>query len=359
MLINFAVVLIFSVTDGITIHSAFNLKFGFTLEPLSDKKLAEFRESFSELTLLIIDEMSLLNADQLYMIHQRLCQIKQSQELFGGIDVILVGDLMQLPPVQGKYVFQPPVHKQYRAFHDCLPLWNQFDPFLLQHNHRQGESKSWSETLNRIREGSPSEQDIALLKDRITNDPFLNEDAMHVFYTNKEVNDHNDTMLQKLESPEQTFTAIHRVPKGYYPNTTPHGTVGSTQFHQDLKLKKGARCMLIFNVNTIDELVNGASGTVVGFERGKKFVKNAFDCIIVKFDSDSCGDEQRRKYPALSEKYKEWNGTPIFRQELEYFINSQRGKSHSAKAAVIQFPLRVCYASTAHKMQVILKVITA
>ncbi len=324
------------------------------MDPLSDKKLAEFREHFSDVKLLIIDEMSLLNADQLYMIHLRLTQITQSKEVFGGIGVVLVGDLLQLPPVQGRYVFQSPINKQFRAFHDCVGLWNQFEPFILQHNHRQGESKSWAETLNRIREGTLSEKDEEILKSRITEDPFLNVDSMHVFYTNKEVHDHNTLMLQKLESPEQTFGAIHRVPKGYSPNITPHGTVGSTQFSQDLKLKKGARCMLIFNVNTIDELVNGATGTVVGFERGKKFVKNAYDCIIVRFDSDTCGEEQRRKFPGLSDKYKDCNGTPIFRHELEYFIHSQRGKSHSARATVIQFPLRVCYASTAHKMQVIL-----
>ncbi len=342
-----------SFSDGTTIHSAFSLKFGNSADSLSDKKLAEFREYLSELKLLIIDEMSLLNADQLYMIHLRLTQIKQSKELFGGIGVILVGDLMQLPPVQGRYVFQAPKNPQFLAFHSVTPIWKQFTPFVLQHNHRQGESKTWSETLNRIREGNLTEEDEKILKDRTTNEPFLDENAMHVFYTNKEVHEHNTKMLDGLPSLEMSFNAINVVPKGYSPFTTLHGTVGSTQFHQDLKLKVGARCMLIFNVNTVDELVNGATGSVVAFERGKKMCRNSYDCIIVKFDDESCGEQQRLKYPGLAQKYKDSNGTPIFRQELEYFIQSQRGKSHSAKAKVIQFPLRVSYASTAHKMQVI------
>ncbi len=298
--------------------------------------------------------MSLLDADMLYKIHLRLSEILQkskSKEQFGGIGVILVGDLLQLPPVKGRYIFQSPMNDQFRAAHDVNPLWEKFEPYLLQHNHRQGESKDWANSLNRIREGILTDNDELVLRSRITEEPFLIEDAMHVFYTNKEVHDHNTKMLEQLTTKAKDFNAIHILPKGFSTRTTKHGTVASTQFQEVLRLRIGARCMLIFNVNTIDELVNGATGTVLGFEKGKRFVKNIFDCIVVKFDDDSCGQAQRKKYPLLSEKYKEENGTPIFRHELEYFIQSGR-KTHAAQAKVIQFPLRVCYASTAHKMQV-------
>ena len=325
---------------------------------MSDQKLAQFRENLSELKLIIIDEMSLLNADMLYKIHLRLTEIfiDKRKELFGGIGLVLVGDLLQLPPVKGKYIFERPMNEHFSAYYDANPLWTSFEPFLLKHNHRQGALKDWADSLNRIREGAHTEEDEMVLQKRLTQEPFLNENAMHVFYTNKEVHDHNIAMLNKITSAQITFDAIHVTPKGYSPKVTSHGTVQSTQFQDKLQIKIGARCMLIFNINTIDELVNGATGRVVGFERGKKMVKNPFDCIIVSFDDETCGQEQRKKYPAISEKYKGSNGTPIFRYELEYQL-AGRAKHHSAKAKVIQFPLRVCYASTAHKMQVIIDIV--
>ncbi len=321
---------------------------------MSDQKLAEFRKNFSELRLLIIDEMSLLGADMLYNIHVRLCEIKQTKKTvpFGGIGVILVGDLMQLPPVNERYIFKIPRNPHLAAFSDVVNLWKQFEPYVLQHNHRQGESRDWAATLNRIRDGTFTNDDELVLKSRVSEEPFLNEDAMHVFYMNKDVHEHNAKMLRKLETVEQIFPAVHVLPKGCSPFVNKHGIVGSTQFQQDLRLKTGARCMLVFNVNTIDELVNGATGTVIAFERAKRFVKSEQDCIIVKFDSDKCGEMQRKRYPVQSQKHQHQNGTPIFRTELEYFMTSRRGKSHSARAKVVQFPLRLSYASTSHKMQV-------
>ena len=322
---------------------------------MSDQKLAEFRQSLSQLRLIIIDEMSLLGADMLYNIHVRLTEIKQTKNTvpFGGVGVILVGDLMQLPPVNERYIFKTPRNPHLAAFSDVVNLWREFDPYILQHNHRQGESKDWAATLNRIRDGTFTEADELILKSRMTKEPFMKEDAMHVFYMNKDVHEHNSQMLKQLESAEQTFPAVHIMPKGCSPFINKHGIVGSTQFLQELKLKIGARCMLVFNINTIDELVNGATGTVLGFERAKRFVKSEQDCIIVKFDSDKCGELQRKKYPAQSHKYSESNGTPIFRTELEYLMTTRRGKSHASRAKVVQFPLRLSYGSTSHKMQVI------
>ena len=60
---------------GITLNSAFDLKFGNKHLPLSDKKLAEFRNALADLKLIIIDEISLVKSDMLYQIHRRLCEI--------------------------------------------------------------------------------------------------------------------------------------------------------------------------------------------------------------------------------------------------------------------------------------------
>ena len=75
---------------------------------------------------------------------------------------------------------------------------------------------------------------------------------------------------------------------------------------------------------------------------------------FVQFDDPNVGSNQRRKYSRISKNYQEVNGTPIFKEPLEYQLGSRNGFSHTAKAKLRQFPLRLAYAMTAHKMQVCL-----
>ena len=108
--------------------------------------------------------------------------------------------------------------------------------------------------------------------------------------------------------------------------------------------------MIVKNIDLMDDLYNGAGGTVVAVEyTGSKEVH----CIIVKFDNESVGQQKRAKYADLAKKYKESNGTPIFREDHEYQFASKNGKwNQTATGKLSQFPLRLFYASTAHKVQV-------
>ena len=72
---------------------------------------------------------------------------------------------------------------------------------------------------------------------------------------------------------------------------------------------------------------------------------NAQPVIYVKFDDERTGQEQRQRNPIYSD------GTPIFPLEFEYNLVSRRGYGQAAKAKLIQFPLNLCYAQTAHRMQ--------
>ena len=134
----------FLLLDGITLHSAFNFKFGNEHQGLGNKSLAKFRDLLKDLKILIIDEVSLLGADMLYKIHLRLNEILQmdSPDGFGGVSIILVGDLLQLAPVKAKYIFEIPRNPHFRAFHEVSSLWSTFEPMILQENHRQGMKKS-------------------------------------------------------------------------------------------------------------------------------------------------------------------------------------------------------------------------
>ena len=118
---------------------------------------------------------------------------------------------------------------------------------------------------------------------------------------------------------------------------------------ETFEFKIGARVTMIKNIDLVDDLFNGAGGTIVGVE----YNKNGINCIIVQFDLESCGQTQRAKYPGLAKKYAHCNGTPIFKHEHEFHLKTRKGGFVTgAKAKLQQFPLRLYYASTAHKIQV-------
>ena len=89
----------------------------------------------------------------------RLCTILEMNENtdpFANINVMLVGDLLQIPPPMGHQVYAKPIEKEMLSFYDGLGdevLWSKFQPMILKHNHRQGESKVWADALNEIRVG--------------------------------------------------------------------------------------------------------------------------------------------------------------------------------------------------------------
>ena len=293
--------------------------------------------------------MSMVGADMLYKIHLRLSEIFQTQyqpeKLFGGITVILVGDLLQLPPVKENYIFQCPKNKHFEAYFNVNSIWHTFEPIILRHNHRQGEGKAWAQSLNNFRVGIVTAEDEACLRKRQVKDKLLDQNAIHVSFTNTEVDDHNTLMLDTLDSPPISFKAEKRFPKGFNSVITKYGTIDNTGFMDNLVVKINARAVMVKNVNTADGLVNGAAGTILAIETNKV---SQHEAIIVKFDNETWGQEQRTRH-SISEKYKKNLGTPIFRHDLEY-DKFKGGKV--VKPRIYQFPLRLNYASTVHRMQV-------
>ena len=344
---------------GVTYHSAFSLKLGNSQCIMSDKTKAELRHTLAGLKLLVIDEISLVGAGMLYRIHHRLCDILQVQSddktlnPFANINVLFVGDLMQLPPVMANEVFREPRDFKLRQFHESLgdkPLWKQFQPMILKENHRQGKSKEWADTLNRIRVGNVTPTDEALLRTRLTDEPFLDDNALHLFRFNKDVTEHNEKMLKKLLTDLISVKASISLPKGRKIKIDKgKKTIEKSEFMETFEFKIGARVTMIKNIDLMDDLYNGAGGTVVGVE----YKNNQVHCIIVQFDIETCGKNQRAKYPGYAEKWKKYNGTPIFRDDHEFKLKTYRGGfSTSTKGKLSQFPLRLYYASTAHKIQV-------
>ena len=104
-----------------------------------------------------------------------------------------------------------------------------------------------------------------------------------------------------------------------------------------LNLKKGAEVIVIHNINTVDSLTNGSRGVLLDVEKKGNTVKR----LIIKFHNPDHGKEQRENMPC--HKYKD--GTYIKPVLWQYYIGG-------STATVYQFPVKMAFAITAHKIQV-------
>ena len=127
--------------NGMTLHSAFLLgrgKYG-GFQPLGHDKVNTLRSKLSKLVLLIIDEVSMVSANMLLEIHKRLQQIKSvlPDVMFGGVSVLAVGDLYQLPPVAQPLLFST-VGDSYAQLYKSGSLWqDEFEMLELDEIMRQ------------------------------------------------------------------------------------------------------------------------------------------------------------------------------------------------------------------------------
>lgn len=154
--------------QGNTIHSALKILPNQSLayKPLSSSSLNTLRQQIGNLQMIFMDEVSMVGFRMLNCINQRLMEVMQCNKPFGGISLIAVGDLFQLKPVRDSYIFSTP-----RS--DYLPLamniWTDlFKMFELKKIMRQADSRLFAELLNRLREGNQTDEDINVLKQRLT-----------------------------------------------------------------------------------------------------------------------------------------------------------------------------------------------
>ena len=291
--------------------------------------------------------MSLVKADLLYQLHMRLQEIKQNKRPFGGVSILLSGDLVQLPPVKGAQIFERPKGEKFRQYHEMDPLWEMFQSVDLKTNHRQGNDKIYGDLLNRIRRNAHTEEDLLTLAQKISNE-WPEEDVYYVYGRKKPGHEYNEQRLDKIPGEKEVMLAKH-ASKFRGKVDDKDGTIANTAFVDELKLKVGARIMLIHNYDTSDRLTNGTTGEVVGFEwsKGEQPVINK---ILVKFDDIRDGVKTRRRecvhlrYPNMP------LATPIGRIKFEYSLGKQ-WKNHTSKATLHQFPIALGWAITAHKIE--------
>nr|XP_057908359.1 uncharacterized protein LOC131104820 [Doryrhamphus excisus] len=324
--------------NATTIHSTLSIGKDTRLPytPLGEETVNSLRAKFADLQILIIDEISMVDHKLLTYIHGRLRQIKQTGDYaaFGNVSIIAVGDFYQLPPVKGK-----PLYVEDATFN----LWTSLFRVVELTTIVRQKDNVFAALLNRLRKqpkGAPLlETDVALLKQRETGEVST---ALHIFPTNRQVNEYNLNQLFKICPQYTTVKAqdySHNKKSGKLEKKVGHHSkVYNTCLEETLHIAKDARVMLCKNIDIEDGLVNGVCGTVcdIDIQKDDTFPSR----IYVKFDDDKVGRQRRAQ--TVSESITRKGSTFIVPEEEK--VTKSGGMRH-------QFPLKLAWACTVHKVQ--------
>ncbi len=285
---------------GQTIHSWSGMGLGHELHKDYMYMMSEMRKKGIRKTdILIIDEVSMMHDYNLDMVDEALQMIRESDEPFGGIQVILCGDFFQLPPVAktggGKFITHSKVWQKMNL--KVCYLEEQF----------RAEDLRLQEILNALRAGDMRKKHLNWLMSRMQLEP--QEEATRLYTLNKDVDELNEAELQKVQGDSHYYL---RTSRGNY------GQILNLQRNvlapEILELKLGAMVMAVKN-DPEGRFANGSVGHVIDF------TSEGFP--IVQFE-----------YPTI-----------VYPDEWELKSGDR------TVAAITQIPLRLAYAITVHKSQ--------
>lgn len=313
---------------GVTIHSFFQMPFG-PIIPGNDIHSEGAKKKFNKkkidlirsLDLLIIDEISMVRADLLDGIDQVLRKYRYNNSPFGGIQLLMIGDLQQLPPVTKNHewdLLRPYYESEYffssNAFKESQAL-----SIELKHVYRQSD-RMFISILEEIRNNTLGQNTLEVLNERYIPDFKPDESEGYISLTTHNAYAHNanSQKLAELKRPEHHFKAeiLNLFPTQNYPT------------EEILILKEGAQVMFVKNDPSPEKLFyNGKIGRITSIED---------DVIFVQCKGD---DE------AISVEKLTW-------ENIKYTVNP---KNQEIKEDVIgtfsQYPLRLAWSITIHKSQ--------
>lgn len=293
--------------EGNTIHSAFQIPVqqqSRNFVPLSHDAVNSLYSAYCNVKLIIVEEFSMVGSKLFHYMNYRLQQIFKNDLIFGGISVILFGDLKQLPPVGDSWIFTPFKSNVYSELIGN-PLWDRFKCFQLTEVMRQKEDIVFAEALNRLGTGELLNSDMELFQSRETDISNIPKQTIHLFATNDEVNYFNDSKINEFPGIGYESKASDKynenvkgkhliVLQNFVKNLHVSQTYG---LPYKLKLKIGIRYMLTNNVNTIDGLVNGATGILreIKFKQITHNLKIPIQ-LLLDFDDERVGKNTRNSY---------------------------------------------------------------
>lgn len=269
--------------SGFTIHSwsgigVRNSLSKYDLDSIAQNKRVVNRVRSAQV--LIIDEVSMLSAQTLFMVDAVLREIRQSKQPFGGLQAVLVGDFFQLPPISPRQkeqeegiLFAQSSRAQFAYMSSAWSRLNLLTCYLSE-QHRQ-EDAVFLELLSAIRRRALLPAHRALLKARHV--PRPQGIVAQLYSHNADVDRINKEELAKLSGAERTFEMTSSGSE-HLISTLKRGCLSP----EELTLKIGARVMFTKNDTTTRRFVNGTLGAVVGFSReaGYPVVKTITDKLI-------------------------------------------------------------------------------
>lgn len=333
--------------NGSTIYSLLRLPISrsSTLPPLTPDNLAAAQARLRTVRYLVIDEKSMLGLRQMHFIDQRLRQIfpAQSDRFVGGLNVLLMGDFYQLPPVMEKplYFSKELKNPAELAGRNAYYAFNKTVELTQIHRQQGNEQAPFRLALEGLRNNQPTLEDWELLCSRVQSRQSLEEvasfdGAIRIYPTNQQVINYNLEHLVNLERPYIQVKATNQGPQADKVASSEAGNL-----HNRFPICLGARVMLTENVWTPVGLVNGANGTIYNFawQAGANWREDPPHVILVQFDKydgppyfEDDDDDRRRRV------------VPIFRSTRDFI----KGTANCSRT---QFPLTVAYAITVHKSQ--------
>lgn len=318
---------------GVTIHSMFGLPLR-TFLPTTDRidgslanNIADLMPHFKyrkdklkllrEVEVLIIDEVSMLRADVLDMMDFSLRFIRRNNQRFGGVQMLFIGDLYQLPPVVRdehilKMCYQSPFFFDSLAIKD-IPLLT----IELTKVYRQSDEK-FLDILNAIRDGDVANINFEELNKRY--DPDFKagtESYVYLCSHNKMADEINQEKLEEIDLTVKTYEAklFGDFKENQFPN------------EQFLELKVGAQVMFIRNDITGEKkYFNGKLGEISALDDNE--IKVALD-----------GSERE-----ITVKREVW-------EQKKYFLDTEKNIKEEVLGSFEQFPIKLAWAVTIHKSQ--------
>jgi len=299
---------------GQTIHSLFRLPIG-VIADHDIEQTPQLRKLLNTIDTVVIDEVSMVNADLLDAVDRSLRQARQRPaEAFGGVQVVLFGDPYQLAPVPGDGDERAYFDDQYRSmwFFDAK-VWNEAELRIYELTviHRQHEDE-FKHMLDAVRHGRVTAEIAERLNETGARTAPV-DGAITLATTNSTVTRINGAELARL--PGRVFTARAEI----------SGEFGGRAYPADenLELKVGARVMFLRN-DSDQRWVNGTVGTVTRIDTN----------VRVEVDG-----EVHEVQPVVWEKFR-YSYSAVTRQLKKDIV-----------AEFTQFPLRLAWAVTIHKSQ--------
>lgn len=306
---------------GQTIHSFFQLPFTPFL-PEYKKEKGQIKKDkiniFRTIDLLVIDEISMVRADLLDAIDDRLREYrKQKYSPFGGVQCLFIGDLQQLPPVVRDEDWAL-MQKHYSTpffFSSKALQESSYVTIELKKIYRQADEKFIS-ILNEVRNNHLSMESLNELNKHYLPEYEPKEGEIFLTTHNKIADAFNEKKLNELEEESNIYNAIikDRFPESMYP------------VDESLELKIGAQVMFTRN-NREANYYNGKIGTIIDLSEHK---------ITIKCKEDA--------FPIVAER-ETWENTEI------KIDKESKDQYEEVVGSFSQFPLRLAWAITIHKSQ--------